>query len=45
MSLTNRVAKHARVNWKNLSIPKAPSPPFLIIFINSICNMKCDHCF
>ena len=21
------------------------SPPFLILFINSICNMKCEHCF
>lgn len=40
-----RIAKHARINWKNLSIPEAPSPPFLILFINSICNMKCEHCF
>ena len=23
----------------------APSPPFLILFINSICNQKCEHCF
>ncbi|MEQ1896955.1 MAG: radical SAM protein [Vicinamibacterales bacterium] len=22
-----------------------PSPPFLILFINSLCNMKCEHCF
>jgi MoaA/NifB/PqqE/SkfB family radical SAM enzyme len=21
------------------------TPPFLILFINSICNLKCDHCF
>ena len=21
------------------------SPPFLILFIDSICNMKCEHCF
>ena len=44
-SLAPRLAKHARINWKNLSIPEAPSPPFLILFINSICNMKCEHCF
>jgi MoaA/NifB/PqqE/SkfB family radical SAM enzyme len=44
-ALTTRLAKHARINWKNLSIPDAPSPPFLILFINSICNMKCEHCF
>src|ERR1700730_16701747 len=22
-----------------------PSPVFLVLFINSICNMKCEHCF
>jgi sulfatase maturation enzyme AslB (radical SAM superfamily) len=21
------------------------TPPFMIIFINSVCNLKCDHCF
>ena len=45
MSLVARVAKHARLNWLNLSIPDVPSPPFVILFINSICNMKCEHCF
>ena len=44
-ALATRLAKHARINWKNLSIPETPSPPFLILFINSICNMKCEHCF
>ncbi len=43
--LTPRIAKHARINWQNLSIPQVPSPPFLILFINSLCNMKCEHCF
>jgi MoaA/NifB/PqqE/SkfB family radical SAM enzyme len=43
-SLAQRVARHARINWQNLA-SEAPSPPFLILFINSICNMKCDHCF
>jgi MoaA/NifB/PqqE/SkfB family radical SAM enzyme len=28
------------------SSPAAPpSPPFLILFINSICNQTCEHCF
>jgi MoaA/NifB/PqqE/SkfB family radical SAM enzyme len=40
-----RVAKHVRIDWQNLSVPDVPSPPFLILFINSICNMKCEHCF
>ena len=41
----NRVIKHSQINWKNLSIPRVPNPPFLIFFINSLCNMKCEHCF
>lgn len=45
MELLNRITKHARINWENLSIPDVPSPPFVILFINSICNMKCEHCF
>jgi MoaA/NifB/PqqE/SkfB family radical SAM enzyme len=40
-----RVAKHARLNWQNLAWPSLSSPPFLILFINSLCNMRCEHCF
>ena len=40
-----RVTRHARLNWKALAIPDVPSPPFLVLFINSICNLTCDHCF
>jgi MoaA/NifB/PqqE/SkfB family radical SAM enzyme len=40
-----RVVRHARINWQNLAFPEVPSPPFLILFINSLCNMKCEHCF
>ena len=43
-SLPARLLKHARINWQNAT-ETVPSPPFLILFINSICNMKCDHCF
>src|SRR5262245_36775146 len=45
MQVLTRIAKHIRLNWRNLSIPDVPSPPFVILFINSICNMKCEHCF
>lgn len=44
-SLFSRLAKYTRISWQNLSIPEVPSPPFLILFINSTCNMKCEHCF
>jgi MoaA/NifB/PqqE/SkfB family radical SAM enzyme len=41
----SRISRHARLNWKNLGVPSVSSPPFLILFINSICNMRCEHCF
>jgi MoaA/NifB/PqqE/SkfB family radical SAM enzyme len=43
MKAVERLVRHARItrqNYQNL-----PSPPFLILFINSICNQKCEHCF
>ncbi len=43
MDLMHRVARHVRLTSR--SYVRAPSPPFLILFINSICNMKCEHCF
>ena len=44
-SVGERISKHARLNWQNLAVRDVSSPPFLILFINSICNMKCEHCF
>lgn len=43
MNLFARVARHVRITAKGYQ--PLPSPPFLILFINSICNQKCDHCF
>jgi MoaA/NifB/PqqE/SkfB family radical SAM enzyme len=43
MNALSRVVRHTRITWKNYG--ELPSPPFLILFINSICNQKCDHCF
>jgi MoaA/NifB/PqqE/SkfB family radical SAM enzyme len=43
MNLGDRLVRHARITWKNYA--GLPSPPFLILFINSICNQKCEHCF
>jgi MoaA/NifB/PqqE/SkfB family radical SAM enzyme len=44
-SLSERIVRHTRLTWRNLALPDVPSPPFLILFINSLCNMKCEHCF
>jgi AdoMet-dependent heme synthase len=43
MNLGTRLLRQARFNW--VSHFGAPSPPLLILFINSICNQKCEHCF
>jgi MoaA/NifB/PqqE/SkfB family radical SAM enzyme len=44
-SVGERITKHVRLNWQNCAIPRVPSPPFVILFINSLCNMRCEHCF
>jgi MoaA/NifB/PqqE/SkfB family radical SAM enzyme len=43
MNVLQRVSRHVRISSKVLE--DTPSPPFLVLFINSICNMKCEHCF
>ena len=43
MHLLRRIARHARLT--SLAYRDTPSPVFLVLFINSICNMKCEHCF
>lgn len=43
MHTIERIARHARIT-ANAYAPM-PSPTFLVLFINSICNMKCEHCF
>lgn len=43
MNVVQRVSRHARLS--NMSRQLPPSPPFFVLFINSICNMKCEHCF
>ncbi|MEQ1574350.1 MAG: radical SAM protein [Vicinamibacterales bacterium] len=43
MNVLKRIARHTRLTMTNYA--DKPSPPFLVLFINSICNMKCEHCF
>jgi MoaA/NifB/PqqE/SkfB family radical SAM enzyme len=44
-SLTSRVARHARLSWAARGHRPGDTPPFLILFVNSICNLTCAHCF
>ena len=43
MNVGNRLQRHIRLS--RVAHDDAPSPPFVVLFINSICNMKCEHCF
>jgi MoaA/NifB/PqqE/SkfB family radical SAM enzyme len=43
MNAIERVVRHVRITLRNNE--RLPSPPFLILFINSTCNQKCEHCF
>jgi MoaA/NifB/PqqE/SkfB family radical SAM enzyme len=43
MKVSERIRRHLRITRQNYE--RLPSPPFLVLFINSICNMKCEHCF
>jgi len=45
MSVVARALRHARLSFRALGHPAGRTPPFLIVFINSICNLTCEHCF
>jgi MoaA/NifB/PqqE/SkfB family radical SAM enzyme len=44
MNFTQRLCRHTRLTLQNYQ-RQLPTPPFLVLFINSVCNMKCEHCF
>ena len=43
MNPVERVTRHTRITLQ--SYIRQPGPTFLILFINSTCNMRCEHCF
>lgn len=45
MNFGSRVRRHARMTMRAREHSKGETPPFLIVFINSICNLTCEHCF
>ena len=45
MSVLNRIGRHAKLSFKAAHHTEKQTPPFLTIFINSICNLTCEHCF
>jgi MoaA/NifB/PqqE/SkfB family radical SAM enzyme len=45
MRLLSRLVRHARLSSRALQHDKGQTPSFLIVFINSVCNLTCEHCF
>lgn len=45
MSVLTRINRHARLSMRVRDQRERVTPPFMIVFINSICNLTCEHCF
>jgi MoaA/NifB/PqqE/SkfB family radical SAM enzyme len=45
MTFGTRLQRHARLTLRARRHERGETPPFLIVFINSICNLTCEHCF
>jgi len=45
MSVLTRISRHAKLSLRAHNPGERSTPPFLILFINSICNLTCEHCF
>ncbi len=45
MSILSRATRHVRLTARAREHRQGDTPPFLIMFINSICNLTCEHCF
>ncbi len=41
----SRITRHVRLTASALRHRAHQTPPLLIVFINSICNLTCEHCF
>lgn len=40
-----RVARHLEMSRRARQGAAAGTPPLLVLFVNSICNLTCEHCF
>ena len=45
MTVLTRINRHARLSMRVRDQRERATPPFMIVFINSICNLTCEHCF
>lgn len=45
MSIVKRISRHTKLSLEAIRHRHGQTPPFMIVFINSICNLTCEHCF
>jgi AdoMet-dependent heme synthase len=45
LTLARRIARHLELTRRASQRQPSATPPFLILFLNSTCNLACDHCF
>jgi MoaA/NifB/PqqE/SkfB family radical SAM enzyme len=45
MSIFTRIERHTKLSLQAARHHERQTPPFMIVFINSICNLTCEHCF
>jgi MoaA/NifB/PqqE/SkfB family radical SAM enzyme len=45
MTVLDRIHRHTKLSLSALAPSARATPPFMIVFINSICNLTCEHCF
>ena len=45
MGTINRIIRHVKMSARSHTHSTHRTPSFLVLFINSICNLTCDHCF
>jgi MoaA/NifB/PqqE/SkfB family radical SAM enzyme len=45
VSIVSRIRRHTELSRRAREHREHETPPFLIVFINSICNLTCEHCF
>ena len=45
MVLVDRIGRHCRLSYRSMRPLQPQTPPFMVVFINSICNLTCEHCF
>lgn len=45
MAIASRIQRHTEISLRARRHRRGETPPFLIVFINSICNLSCEHCF